>query len=180
MLVGSKVRLTAIATGDLPVITSWYQDASFLRLYDSAPAAPKTEKEVQALISEAQEASDGFLFAVRLVQDERLVGILGLDGVSWTHGTTFVSVGIGAASDRGAGYGREAMELALQFAFDELNLHRVCLTVFAYNDRAVALYKSLGFTQEGVYRDHLLRDGQRYDMLLFGLLRREWKETQAT
>jgi RimJ/RimL family protein N-acetyltransferase len=66
------------------------------------------------------------------------------------------------------------MRLALDFAFRELNLHRICLTVFSYNPAAIKLYESLGFTREGVYREHLQRDGQRHDMILYGLLRREW------
>jgi RimJ/RimL family protein N-acetyltransferase len=179
MLVGDNVKLMAIAEGDIAVITTWYQDAGFLRLFDSTPAAPKTEKEMTQLIEAAQQAHNGFIFAVRLLEGDRIVGILGFDGIAWTHGTAFVSVGIGNARDRGRGYGREAMLLALHFAFDELNLHRVCLTVFAYNKRAITLYESLGFKREGVYREHLLRDGQRHDMLLYGLLRQEWAEKRG-
>ncbi|MCZ7546462.1 MAG: GNAT family N-acetyltransferase [Anaerolineae bacterium] len=75
----------------------------------------------------------------------------------------------------GQGYGRAAIALALAFAFDELNLHRVQLTVFSYNTRAIALYEGLGFRREGVYREFLHRDGARHDMLLYGLLAREWR-----
>ncbi|MCZ7572072.1 MAG: GNAT family N-acetyltransferase [Ardenticatenaceae bacterium] len=75
----------------------------------------------------------------------------------------------------GKGYGHEALELALGFAFRELNLYRVQLTVFGYNERAIALYKTAGFQREGVYREFMQRDGQRYDLHLFGLLRREWE-----
>ena len=71
------------------------------------------------------------------------------------------------------------MRLALKFAFDELNLHRVQLTVFAYNDRAIALYEKLGFQREGTFREFLHRDGARYDMYLYGLLRREWEARQT-
>lgn len=58
----------------------------------------------------------------------------------------------------------------------ELNLHRVCLTVFSYNQAARTLYERLGFQHEGLYREQTMRDGQRHDMLLYGLLRREWQE----
>jgi RimJ/RimL family protein N-acetyltransferase len=66
------------------------------------------------------------------------------------------------------------MELLLDFAFNEINLHRVFLTVFSYNQRAIRLYEKLGFQREGIYREHLQRDGQRFDMLHYGILRREW------
>jgi RimJ/RimL family protein N-acetyltransferase len=53
-------------------------------------------------------------------------------------------------------------------------LHRVFLTVFSYNTAAMALYEKLGFTHEGTHREHLQRDGQRFDMVLYGMLRRAW------
>ena len=69
----------------------------------------------------------------------------------------------------------EALRLMLRFAFHELNLHRLQLTVFAYNEAAIRLYERLGFQREGAFREYLLRDGKRYDMLLYGLLAREWE-----
>lgn len=176
ILQGGKVQLTAIRPEDHGIITEWYQDAQFLRQYDSSPAAPRTEKELATMFEEEQKRSDGFTFAVRLLDSGRIIGILQFDGIAWTHGTSFVSIGIGQAADRGQGYGREAMALGLRFAFDELNLHRVCLTVFSYNDAARRLYEGLGFKHEGTYREHLLRDGERHHMLLYGLLRREWNK----
>jgi RimJ/RimL family protein N-acetyltransferase len=72
------------------------------------------------------------------------------------------------------------MIVGLRFAFHELNLFRVCLTVFSYNAAAIALYEQLGFTREGTYREHIERDGQRYDMVLYGLLRPEWEKMQGS
>ena len=161
ILRGEKVQLTALEPDDAVYISEWYQDAAFLRAYDSGPAYPKTGKQLTAMIEEEQKRKDGFIFAVRLLDSSRIIGVLQLDGIAWTHGTSFISIGIGEEADRGQGYGREAMELALRFAFDELNLHRVCLTVFSYNERAVALYERIGFRREGIYREHLHRDGQR-------------------
>jgi RimJ/RimL family protein N-acetyltransferase len=80
-------------------------------------------------------------------------------------------MGIGDRGAWGKGYGTEALRLALQYAFDELNLHRLTLTVIDYNERAIALYEKAGFRREGVFREFGQRDGKRYDMYLYGLLR---------
>ncbi len=66
-------------------------------------------------------------------------------------------------------------DLILKYGFNELNLHRIQLTVFEYNERGIALYEKLGFRREGVFREFMLREGRRYDMYLYGLLRREWE-----
>ncbi len=67
------------------------------------------------------------------------------------------------------------MHLLVNYGFNELNLHRLTLTVFDYNPGAIKLYESLGFRREGTYREFLQRDGKRHDMHLYGMLASEVK-----
>jgi RimJ/RimL family protein N-acetyltransferase len=179
LLQGKKLRLTAVTQADLPIMARWWEDAEFLRLYDSVPAYPKTEEELLQRIQSGRQGNTVFLFGIRPKTDNRLVGLFELDGIMWTHGTTHVSIAIGDSADRGQGYGYEAMQLGLRFAFHELNLHRVFLSVFSYNQRALDFYDQLGFAREGILREHLARDGRRHDMIFYGMLRREWEEKRA-
>lgn len=179
ILRGRAVRLTAVENEDLKTIGSWHEDAGFARLFDATPAAPRSATELAQWLEEAHKDKHGFLFAIRPVHEDGLLGYIELDGILWTSGNAWLGMGLGERSDWGKGYGTEAMQLALTFAFDELNLHRVQLSVFAYNERAIALYEKLGFVREGTYREHLRRNGQYYDMYLYGLLRREWRSEDA-
>lgn len=174
LLRGQRVWLSALGREDAVTIAGWDTDSTFLRLLDAAPAAPRSEDEVARWLDSTRRAHDYFAFGVRLTGSDDLIGWLELDSIQWNHQTCGLGIGIGSWAYRGQGYGTEALALALDFAFYELNLHRVTLTVFAYNHAAVGLYEKLGFVREGVYREHLHRAGQRYDMLLYGLLRREW------
>ena len=175
LLRGEQVRLAAPTSADLPTITAWWADPDFLRLYNTAPAVPRNEDQLSRRFDFSQTSNEVFLFAIRPLDDESLLGLLEFDGVDWSNRTAFVSIGLGRAEHRGRGYGADAMRVGLRFAFHELNLHRVCLTVFSYNAPAIALYERLGFVREGVYREHIERDGQRYDLIFYGLLRHEWK-----
>jgi RimJ/RimL family protein N-acetyltransferase len=157
-------------------MTRWYQDAEFLRLYDSRPAYPKTEAELARWLEELQKDKNTFAFAVRPLEGDDLIGYLELDGVDWQHGVCGMSLAIGDRSNWGKGYGHEATQLALAFAFNELNLYRVQVTVFSYNERSLSLVEKVGFQREGVYREFLQRDGKRYDMILYGMLRHEWEQ----
>ncbi|OEH92541.1 GNAT family N-acetyltransferase [Bacillus solimangrovi] len=74
----------------------------------------------------------------------------------------------------GKGFGTEAMSLLVAYGFDILNLHRVGLDVFSYNERAINSYKKLGFKQEGVIRDSLFYNGQFHDSIMMGVLRHEF------
>jgi len=174
ILQGEHIRLTALTLEDIPRFAPWYQDAGFMRLFAAVPANPKSEPELKEWLEERHKDPNGFIFAIRPAAGDDLLGFAELDGILWPHQVGGVAIAIGDAENQGKGYGREAMELLLRFAFMELNLHRLQLTAFSYNARAVALYESLGFRREGVFREFLQRDGRRHDMVLFGLLRHEW------
>lgn len=74
----------------------------------------------------------------------------------------------------GQGIGRDAFELLLNYAFNELNLYRLSLRVFSFNRRAITLYKKLGFKEEGVMREAFYRSGQWHDIHFMGILKREY------
>lgn len=174
LLRGEKIRLTALIDSDYDTMQSWYQDADFMRMYDGTPAAPRTRQQLEKTLSEEINSPTAYYFAIRPLSDNRLIGITDISDILWTHGCGWLGIAIGEFSDRGKGYGTEAMRLMLDFGFRELNLHRIQLTVFEYNTVAIRLYESLGFTREGVHREFLQRDAQRYDLLLYGILKHEW------
>jgi RimJ/RimL family protein N-acetyltransferase len=175
LLHGARIHLMALTQDDLPVIAVWYQDAEFMRLLDATPAHPKTVESLRTWLDDAQKASDGYLFGIRLLSDDTLIGFIEVDGILWTHGTAWFSIAIGVREYREQGYGTEAARLALAFAFQEFNMHRVQATVFSYNRRSMTMFERLGFRREGAFREFLHRDGERYDMLLYGILRREFE-----
>ncbi|HEU5012611.1 MAG TPA: GNAT family protein [Roseiflexaceae bacterium] len=173
----TTIRLTALTREDLPTIARWYEDADMQRLFDARPAAPRSITDLEQWLDGQRGAHNGVLLGIRRQTDDALLGYVELDGILWAQRVGGLAIVIGERAERGKGYGHAAMQLALRYAFDELNLHRVQLTVFSYNTAAIRLYERLGFQREGVYREFLERDGQRHDMFLYGLLRREWKRT---
>jgi RimJ/RimL family protein N-acetyltransferase len=175
LLQGIKVRLTALTKDDVVTIATWFGDVGYLRLQDTNLALPKSPAQIAADLVELEKSSNTIVFAIRTVADGALIGTVGFHEIEWANQGAWLSMGIGERDAWGQGYGTEALHLALQYAFDELNLHRVTLTVIAHNERAIALYERAGFRQEGVFREFGQRDGRRYDMYLYGLLRPEWE-----
>lgn len=180
MLRGDKVRLTAMTEADLPVLAAWYEDTDLRRRFDAVAAAPRSAREIGRWLEERETAQNGFVFAIRPADGDALLGALELDGILWTQRNAGLSLVLGDRASWGRGLASEAMRLVMAFAFDELNLHRLQLTVFASNERAIRLYEHLGFVREGTFREFLLRDGRTEDMLLYGLLRREWAAARGT
>lgn len=86
--------------------------------------------------------------------------------------------GFYAAPSAPKGSGRQLGHAALDYAFTELKLHKVCGQALAYNERSINFHRSLGFQQEGILRDQHF-DGERYQSVVcFGLLRHEWQPLQ--
>ena len=109
----------------------------------------------QERLEEWVKASPGAInFAARTIADDRLVGGIGLMDINHADGNAQLGLSIYQQDDWGQGYGREMIVLALRYAFNELNLHRVWLTTSAFNERALKLYEKLGFRHEGRGREH--------------------------
>jgi len=180
LLRGEKVYLSAWRKDDVPIVTRWFQNPEFMRLLDAEPSTPKTDQYVEDWLDQAAKSSQEHSFPVRLVKDDSLIGLVELEGIEWSQGFGTLGIGIGDPAYWGGGYGREAVALLVRFGFWELNLHRIQLTVFSYNQRAIAAYENLGFVREGTMREVIARDGQRYDMHMYGLLRREWEAGNST
>jgi len=182
LLQGDLVELVAFsAERDADTLMRWTRDTEYWRLLDASPARAWALPQVREFIGREFEtdAPNAFMFAIRTRADQRLIGDIGLDGIRWTHGDAFVGIGIGERAYWGKGYGTDAMRLMLRFAFQELNLHRVSLTVYGYNPRAQRSYEKNGFRVEGRARQVLLRDGARHDVIYMGILRDEWAQTNS-
>lgn len=179
LLRGENIRLTAVYASDIRTMAGWYDCTDIGRFADARPAFPKTEEAIANWIREHQQSNNNFIFAIRPIGSEELVGYIGLDGILWTHGVAGLGIGIGNLEHRNKGFGKEAIRLMLDFAFRELNLHRIQLSVFSYNKNAIAAYEKVGFKREGTYREFINRDGKRWDMYLYGILSHEWLQSDS-
>ena len=175
---GQLVRLAAAnSETDAEAMGRWSRDAEYLRLLDSDPASPRSAKQAKENIAEwmEHERPNSFGFMIRALSDDRLIGFVGLGEINWNNGDGWIGIGIGERADWGKGYGTDAMRILLRFAFAELNLHRVSLSAYAYNPRAIRSYEKAGFSIEGRLRQVVHRDGQRADEVFMGVLRDEWE-----
>ena len=164
---------------DPEVEAKWTHSSDFMRMLETTPARPMSaamiKKQYEKLEKQIEEDKNLYHFMIRAKADDRLIGIAEVQRIEWTNGNGFLRLGIGAAEDRGKGYGTQALRMLLRFAFAELNLFRVSAVVPEYNEAASALVKKFGFVQEVCRRKSLERDGRRWDLYFFGLLSDEWR-----
>lgn len=175
-LSGKLIRLAVMNTeDDLEQWASWMRNSEFQRLLDDSPATLHTPAQIKEWLE--KDLTTYTLFGIRTLAEDRLIGFVELNGFDWAARCAWVGIGIGLPEYWGKGYGTEAMNLLAAYAFETVNLNRVNLTVFGYNERAYHAYLKCGFKEEGRVRQLLLRNNQRWDMIFMGLLREEWKPT---
>lgn len=174
---GKFVRLTVFdPERDSEPFARWNQDSEYQQLLSSGPSTLWTPKQIKEWTE--KHFDEMYSFTIRTREDGRAIGNLDLSGINWPAGDAWVGIGIGEREYWGKGYGTDAMNLILRFAFETLNLKRVSLTVFEYNERAVHSYEKCGFQSEGRLRQWMQRAGQRYDLIFMGILRKEWEALQ--
>jgi len=163
---------------DAEVESRWTHDAEYLRLLAPEPARPLSpghiKKRHEMAEKEGDKAHHQVHFTIRARADDRLLGFIRVEYIEWAHGAAMVQMGIGDPHERGHGFGGEALQLVLRYAFDELNLHRLMAITSDYNPGAVRFFERAGFAVEARQRQALQRDGRRWDALIMGLLRPEW------
>jgi RimJ/RimL family protein N-acetyltransferase len=182
VLKGKFVRLSAFDPEEMSkAFPRWFRNSEYLRLLNaSARPIHSSKAERKWMDEEVGEMSPaGYFFSIRTLAEDTLIGEIGLDVVTWPGRDAFVGLGIGETENWSKGYGTDVMNVLLRFAFTEINLKRVTLTVFEYNPRAIRSYEKAGFRHEGRKRQALNREGKRWDELYMGILREEWQELNS-
>lgn len=181
LFAGTFVRLAAVEAEEVSKsIANWGRDSEYKRLMDSDPPRLYSAKASKEWLEKViEEEPDTYWFSIRSLEDDRLLGEIDLSVTSWGSRDAFVGIGIGERESWGKGYGTDAMNLILRYAFTELNLRRVTLNVFEFNQRAVRSYEKVGFRMEGRQRQAIQREGRRWDVLYMGIMQEEWMENHG-
>jgi RimJ/RimL family protein N-acetyltransferase len=178
MLEGELVRLRALEFDDLERCWRWFNDRDVTRFLESGRYPISRESERQWLENAVRNRSafSDVLMAIE-TKDGVHIGNIGLHQGSPEHRTAKLGVAIGEKGYWSKGYGADAIRLILRFAFEQMNLNRVELGTFDFNERAQACYRKCGFVEEGRRRQDRFVDGTYHDLLIMGILRSEWEAT---
>lgn len=163
------VTLEPIQQRDLESLFVWLNDARAARL--DLPHRPLDCIAFRDWLDRLPRETSQILFAIRETGRPQMIGFVLFKNFQPVYQTAELGVRIGDESERGKGFGTRAVQLALEYAWNVLNLHRVSLHVLAHNERAIASYLRAGFVSEGVLREAAFIDGQWRDLMVMGALR---------
>jgi RimJ/RimL family protein N-acetyltransferase len=173
-LSGERVVLRRHRQENLPQVLRWYRDPELARL-TRYQTRPMTVEEVERFFVSRLLSDEAIAYGIHESGTGRLIGLTTFSALDADNGSVLFHITIGEHDAWGLGYGTEATELMLEHAFDRLGLHRVGLSVFEFNERAIRAYEKAGFQLEGRLRQAIARDGRFWDELQMGVLRDEWR-----
>lgn len=177
MLTGKSVLLRPVKRSDISYFLRWFNDPEviqYLELY-----LPMTEMSEEKFIEElgSTRARSDVLLVIEAIEggSAKPIGNCGLHEIDSKDHKAIFGMVIGEKDYWSKGFGTEAARLIINYGFQQLNLHRISSAAFAFNERSIKLHKKIGFQEEGHLRQAFFKNGQYHDLILFGILRAEWK-----
>ena len=177
MLRGKSVLLRPVKRSDISYFLKWFNDPEviqYLELY-----LPMTEMSEEKFIEElgTTRAKSDVILVIEAVgaNSTRPIGNCGLHDINSKDHKAIFGIVIGEKDHWNKTYGTEAAQLLINYGFQQLNLHRISSSAFSFNERSIKLHKKLGFHEEGRLRQAMFKNGQYHDLVLFGILREEWR-----
>jgi RimJ/RimL family protein N-acetyltransferase len=171
-LKGRKTVLRPLMKADAPSLARWMNDEE-VRQYVSnylPKAVPFEEEWIASLDGKAQ--SD-IVLAIE-THEGTLIGTMGLHRINWKDRTAKSGAMIGEKKFWNQGYGQDAKMQLLHYAFDTLNLRKICSEALAYNKRSIGHNLACGYKQEGVKKKQTYIDGHYHDHILLAVFRKDW------
>ena len=166
------IRKTTLA--DLDTFDVWERVPEVTKFFSIRDGQTKEELLEKYFADKADPSADQFsIFLKQEGAEPKLIGRIVLGDIIEGWKAEIWRIYIGDLAERGKGYGKQAMEAAMKYCFDELKLERLYLDHYAGNP-AAHLYLKLGFQYEGVLRSNCRKNGVLYDVHLMSMLKDEY------
>jgi len=171
MLEGKEIILRPLKVTDWQKTIEWRNNFSIkkMALMHPFPITEIIEKKWYQTVLKSTDNKNIYFTIVK--KNDIPVGFITLKNINYTHKNCSLGIVIGDTDDRGKGYGKEAMLLLITYAFNTLNLKKITVEVVESNKRAYALYKKLGFIEEGRLKQHYFIEGEYLDVHLMSIFR---------
>jgi diamine N-acetyltransferase len=169
-----KVYLRALELTDVEALVSWRNNPEITSSLGGNTFFVSMIRETEWIKNTLLNDSKEIRLAICLLENKEHIGNVNLTSINWINRSAEFSIMIGNKNQWGKGLGKEATILILKYGFEELNLNRIYLTVRNDNEKAIRLYREIGFTQEGILRNSIYKNNKYVDVVIMSILRNEF------
>jgi RimJ/RimL family protein N-acetyltransferase len=169
---GQIVNLRPLAKADVPQLTLWINDPDIRQFIVNI--FPQTEKNEEDWFNRLGSDESNIILGIETL-DGTLIGTMGLHRIDWINRTATTGALIGNKEYWGRGFGTDAKMALLEYAFNTLNLRKICSEAYAFNKRSVHYSLHCGYKIEGKKRKQVFKNGKYWDVIQLGLFKEEWE-----
>jgi diamine N-acetyltransferase len=177
VLRGVKTVLRPIEETDLALLWKWENDSELTYFLNADRHRTMSKDEVARRYRQVRSDPSMELFIVE-TQDGERIGMIGYDNLSIERQSCRVYIGLGEKQYWGCGFGSDAMCALLEHHFTDLQLERVYLSVYDFNQRAISSYRKCGYRVDGVRRNVALVDGEWCDSIEMSITATDFRRCQ--
>lgn len=135
-----------------------------------------TREQIEQYVDSKASDTSSVLLLIALNDSNDIIGDIAIQDIDSINRSSTIRIAIDQEKYQGKGYGSEALLLMLEYGFGVLNLHRIELEVYRYNERAAHVYEKLGFAREGVRRETLFYNHKYHDVIVMSMLEDEYRK----
>ncbi len=176
MFKGEKTILKAYSNEEILMARDFINNPNIARmLIEEIPFPLTIDDEMNFFKNNSAFNTKEYHFAI-FTFDDKYIGGLSIFNISSKNRKAKIGIFIGDEYYQNKGYGTDALKTILRFSFNELNLNKVSLDTFSFNQRARKVYERLGFKIDGILREDIFRNGKYYDNIIMSILEKEYRE----
>jgi diamine N-acetyltransferase len=176
-LAGKRVYLRPVERDDLALIRKWANDPEVRCL--TGETTPMTQKGAEEWFDKLSDDASRVWFVIVTTEHNRVIGEAGLLRMFYAWRTTDLSIILGEQDTWSHGYGTEAINLLMDYAFGYLNFHRISIGVVGFNEHALRFYEKVGFKREGIQRDGYFYNHRYSDFVMMSILEEEYRALKS-
>lgn len=139
---------------------------------------PRSKNDILNYVRKMDGNPDEIFFAIYFKENDKHIGNIKLGPINWIHRRGDISLVIGNKEYWGKGFATEAIGLVIDFAFNVLNLHKLCAGYYESNIGSAKAFAKCGFTLEGRYPKHSFLNGEFVTGIRTGLINKNYLSTE--
>lgn len=170
-----RIYLRALELDDYKTSYLWRNDEEIQNMVGGSKYFVSMENERQWVLNNTKN-EHRIVLAICLVENNKFIGTVNIQDIDWINRTASIPILIGDKNEWGKGYATEARMMALNFAFNERNLHKITDYVLDDNHKSLKLHNKCGYKEEGLIRDSVFKNGKYHNQVVLGVIKEEFEE----
>lgn len=175
MFTGRKIKLRAYKIEDVQRSLDLIEEDGLRDTLSAMAIFPYSFEEEKSFIESSMKPKDiKYNFAIETRENKEYIGSCGINEYDEKNRNVTIGIWLGKLY-QGKSYGSDALRILCKFIFEELNMHKIKLHYYDFNEKARICYEAVGFKEEGVHREEIFRHGKYHAIISMGMFKEDLK-----